>query len=57
MTIGCEFQCAEGLVVVSDSDSDQEGLVSASVVPAPPASPLEPGSPRCADGLGVALRR
>ena len=53
MTLGCEFQSAEGLVVVSDSESDKEVYASASLGPAPPASPVEPGSPKLADGVGL----
>ena len=53
MTLGHEFQCTEGLVVVSDSESDKEVNASASLGPAPPASPLEPGFPKLADGMGL----
>ena len=53
MTLGCEFHSAEGLVVVSDSESDLEVSASASLGPAPPASPVvEPGFPKLADGVG-----
>ena len=53
MTTGVEFQNAEGLVVVSDSDSEEQGKLSAvGSSPRLPASPSGPGLGSSADGLG-----
>ena len=42
--MGVEFQSPEGLMVVSDSESESEGMPSAVGSPGcPPASPPEPG--------------
>ncbi|CAE7254008.1 unnamed protein product [Symbiodinium microadriaticum] len=56
MTLGCEFQSAEGLIVVSDSESDKEVSAAASLGPVPPASPVEHGFPKLADGVGLDTR-
>ena len=38
---------------MSDSESDKEVNASASLGPAPPASPLEPAYPKLADSVGL----
>ena len=51
--MGVEFQSPEGLMVVSDSESESEGMPSAVGSPGcPPASPSEPGLVSSAGGLG-----
>ena len=51
--MGVEFQSPEGLMVVSDSESESEGMPSAVGSPGcPPASPPEPGLVSSAGGLG-----
>ena len=53
MTMGVEFQNTEGLLVLSDSDSEAEGRLSAvGSSPRLPASPSVPGLGSSADGLG-----
>ena len=53
MTTGVEFQSVEGLVVVSETESEPECVPSAvDNSSSPPASPLEPGSCSSAGGLG-----
>ena len=54
--MGVEFQSAEGLVVVSDSESEPEGMPSAvGSSCCLPASPSEPGLVGSAGGIGPVL--
>ena len=57
MTMGVEFQSAEGLVMVPETESESECTPPAvDSFPFPPASPLEPGSCSPAGGIGPVSR-